>query len=76
MRQFEEETNLRALFVLDVSRSMDWTGGADRLTKLAYAERLVAALSLLFLRQRDAVGLLRFDETVRSTVQPRGRTGQ
>ena len=38
----------------------------SRLTKLAYAERFTAALALLFLRQRDAVGLVRFDERVRA----------
>ena len=76
VKQFEEETNLRSLFLLDVSRSMDWTGSGARLTKLAYAERLVAALALLFLRQRDAVGLLRFDDAVRSVVPARSRTGQ
>jgi uncharacterized protein (DUF58 family) len=84
VKQFEEETNLRATLVLDVSRSMDWTGApaggrgvrTPRLTKLAYAEQLVAALSLLLLRQRDAVGLVRFDATVRSVVPPRSRTGQ
>jgi uncharacterized protein (DUF58 family) len=86
VKQFEEETNLRATLVLDVSRSMAWSGAslggrqgaaaAGRLTKLAYAERLVAALALLFLRQRDAVGLVRFDDRVRSVVPPRARTGQ
>jgi uncharacterized protein (DUF58 family) len=86
VRQYEEETNLRASIVLDVSRSMAWSGAAmpigrgaaalDRLTKLAYAERLTAALALLFLRQRDAVGLVRFDERIRSAVPPRARTGQ
>src|SRR5690606_18344271 len=41
VKQFEEETNLRAVLVLDVSRSMHWSGSPQRLTKLAYAERLV-----------------------------------
>ena len=76
VKQFEEETNLRATVVLDVSRSMDWTGADARLTKRAYAERLTAALALLLLRQRDAVGLIRFDATVRSAVPPRARHGQ
>ena len=44
VKQFEEETNLRATLVLDVSRSMAWTGAPTRLTKLAYAERLAAAV--------------------------------
>lgn len=84
IKQFEEETNLRATIVLDVSRSMHWTGApaggrgvrSPRLTKAAYAEQLTAALSLLLLRQRDAVGLVRFDDAVRSVVPPRARTGQ
>jgi uncharacterized protein (DUF58 family) len=87
VRQYEEETNLRATIVLDVSKSMAWTGASmrgvpreigavDRLTKLAYAERMVAAISLLFLRQRDAVGLVRFDDQIRSSIPPRARNGQ
>jgi uncharacterized protein (DUF58 family) len=76
VKQYEEETNLRATVVLDVSRSMAWSGAVGRLTKLAYAERLAAAIALLFLRQRDAVGLVRFDDVVRSSVPPRVRTGQ
>src|SRR5690349_1684461 len=71
VRQYEEETNLRATVVLDVSRSMAWSGAQDRLTKLEYAERLSAALALLLLRQRDAVGLIRFDDRIRSAVPPR-----
>jgi uncharacterized protein (DUF58 family) len=76
VKQFEEETNLRATLVLDVSRSMAWSGSPARLTKLAYAERLTAALALLFLRQRDAVGLVRFDDSIRTSLPPRVRTGQ
>ena len=76
VKQFEEETNLRATIVLDVSRSMDWRGDPARLTKLAYAEQLVAALALLLLRQRDAVGLIRFDDVVRTSIPPRVRSGQ
>lgn len=74
VKQFEEETNLRATLVLDVSRSMSWSGAPGRLTKLAYAERLTAALALLLIRQRDAVGLVRFDEAVRTAIPPRART--
>src|SRR5581483_5921015 len=93
VRQYEEETNLRASIVLDVSKSMAWSGakltaagqrggaggasnGADRLTKLEYAERLTAALTLLLLRQRDAVGLVRFDDHIRTSIPPRARNGQ
>ncbi len=76
VKQYEEETNLRATVVLDVSKSMDWRGSTVRLTKRAYAEQLAAALALLLLRQRDAVGLIRFDDVVRTSVPPRARTTQ
>jgi uncharacterized protein (DUF58 family) len=72
VKQFEEETNLRAMVVLDASRSMDWSGQPEaRLTKFDYARRLTAALALVLLRQRDATGLVVFDETVRATLPPR-----
>jgi uncharacterized protein (DUF58 family) len=50
VKQFEEETNLRAMIVLDVSKSMAWTGSPDTLlTKLEYAKRLAAAIALVLL---------------------------
>ena len=76
VKQYEEETNLRATLVLDVSRSMEWKGAVGRLTKRVYAEQLAAAMALLLLRQRDAVGLIRFDNVVRSNVRPSARTTQ
>jgi uncharacterized protein (DUF58 family) len=77
VKQYEEETNLRATLVLDISRSMHWKGHAERLlTKHEYAARLVAALALVLLRQRDATGLIAFDEAVRAVVPPRARHGQ
>ncbi len=76
VKQYEEETNLRATLVLDVSRSMAWRSAPTLITKRGYAEQLVAALALLLLRQRDAVGLIRFDDAVRTSVPPRARTTQ
>ncbi|MCC7055530.1 MAG: DUF58 domain-containing protein [Gemmatimonadaceae bacterium] len=73
VKQFEEETNLRALILLDVSRSMQWKSPTATLTKQAYAEQLAAALALLLLKQRDAVGLIRFDDAVRTVLPPRAR---
>lgn len=74
VKQYEEETNLRAMVVCDASRSMAWTGSPDHvLPKLAYAQRLIAALSLVLLRQRDATGLITFDDEVRSVLPPRAR---
>ena len=74
VKQFEEETNLRAMVVCDASRSMAWTGAPESvLPKLAYAQRLIAALSLVLLRQRDATGLITFDDAVRAVLPPRAR---
>ena len=74
VKQFEEETNLRAMVVCDASRSMAWTGSPETvLPKLAYAQRLIAALSLVLLRQRDATGLITFDDDVRTVLPPRAR---
>ena len=74
VKQFEEETNLRAVIVFDISRSMAWTGSpATVLPKLAYAQRLIAALALVLIRQRDAAGLITFDDDVRSVTPPRAR---
>ena len=76
IKQFEEETNLRAMILVDVSRSMAWRGAPSLLTKRAYADRLAAALALILLRQRDATGLITFDDAVRQVVPARGKAGQ
>ena len=73
VKQYEEETNLRAYLAVDTSRSMDWTSAPGRLvSKLEYARLLTASLAYLLLRQGDAVGLLAFDDRIRVRVQPRG----
>jgi uncharacterized protein (DUF58 family) len=76
IKQFEEETNTRAALVLDVSRSMDWSGSPERLTKLQYAQQVIAAIALLLIRQRDAVGLVRYDDQLRTVLPARARTVQ
>lgn len=76
VKQFEEETNARAVLVLDTSKSMQWTSDPARLSKLAYAERLIAAIALLLIRQRDAVGLVRFDNGLRNVIPPRAQRAQ
>jgi uncharacterized protein (DUF58 family) len=76
LKQYEEETNLRAMMVVDASASMAWRGAPDRITKLDYATRLAAALALVLLRQRDAAGLVTFDDAVREVIPARARAGQ
>lgn len=72
VKQFEEETNLRAYLLLDVSRSMGWSSAPDLPTKLWYAKHLAAALALVLLRQGDAVGLVTFHDRIGLRVAPSG----
>jgi len=72
IKQFEEETNLRAYMLLDVSKSMDWVSDRERYpTKLAYARLLAASLSLLLMQHGDATGLVAFDDHLRAHLTPR-----
>src|SRR5437763_2101876 len=68
VKQFEEETNLKAYFVLDTSSSMNYKSGA--LSKLEHGATIAAALSSLLLQQRDSVGLALFNDGVRSYITP------
>ncbi|MFQ6610689.1 MAG: DUF58 domain-containing protein [Fidelibacterota bacterium] len=72
VKQFEEETNLRAYLLIDQSRSMNFT--SVDITKLEYAQILSAALAYLMLKQQDAVGLSLFDSEVRSYIPPKSKT--
>ena len=69
IREYEEETNLRATVLLDLSGSMAY--GRRALTKAQYATRLAAALAYLMLQQRDSVGLVTFDTKIRRYIPPR-----
>lgn len=73
VKQFEEETNLRAYLLLDVSASMGWSSRPGELpTKLWYAKLLAAAMALILLRQGDTVGMSAFHEEVVDRVHTRG----
>jgi uncharacterized protein (DUF58 family) len=72
VKQFEEETNLRATLLVDVSRSMAY--GSGPLTKYEYACTLACSLAYLILRQQDGVGCMTFDERVRMTVPVRTKS--
>ncbi|MCD4823620.1 MAG: DUF58 domain-containing protein [Phycisphaerae bacterium] len=69
IKQYEQETNLRAYILLDVSGSMDYRHRGE-LTKFSYGCFLSACLSYLMCRQQDAVGMIAFDEAVRFHLTP------
>ena len=62
IKRYEEETNLKAYILLDVSGSMGYP--SHKVTKLQYASYLAAAFSYMFLKQRDAVGLVLFSDQI------------
>jgi uncharacterized protein (DUF58 family) len=69
VKQYEEETNLKAYLLLDISNSMNFS--TTGVTKFQYASYLAAALSYLMIQQRDAVGLATYDTDLRSYLPPR-----
>ena len=71
IKQYEEDTNLRTLLLLDVSESMSF--GRGPMTKYDYACTVAAALAYLLLRQQDAVGMVTFDSQIKSRVPIRSR---
>ncbi|MFQ5843529.1 MAG: DUF58 domain-containing protein [Planctomycetota bacterium] len=73
IKEYEEETNLRAWIFVDVSESMEY--GSTGMTKIEYARHVAAALAYLIVRQRDAVGLCLFDREVRRILPPASSQG-
>ncbi len=69
VKQFEEDTNLRATLLVDVSGSMRY--GAGALNKYEYGCTVAACLAYLLLRQQDAVGCVAFDSEIRAKVPQR-----
>ena len=69
VKQYEEETNLRSTFIVDVSESMHY--GRGPLNKYEYACTAAACLAYLLLRQHDSAGLMSFDADVREVVPAR-----
>ena len=82
VKEFVEETNMRATILVDASGSMGYAGEAaakrnDRcLTKFEYAQHLAAALTYLLINQQDAVASVVFDSAIRSYIPARARPSQ
>ncbi len=82
IKQYIEETNLRATILLDASGSMAYRGeqaaelDGRKLSKLEYAQYIAAVLSYLLIGQQDAVGMVTFDSKIRSYIPARSRASQ
>ena len=71
IKQYEDETNVRCVILLDTSASMAYSSGG--ISKLNYGITLASALSYFIMRQRDAVGLITFDDEVQNYLPAKCR---
>jgi uncharacterized protein (DUF58 family) len=71
IKEYEDETNLRAYLVLDASASMNYA--SDGITKFDYGCTLTASLAYLILKQQDAAGVVTFSDKVEAFVPPRAK---
>ena len=82
IKQYIEETNLRATIVLDVSGSMNFKGdqgteiNGEVISKFEYGRYLAAALSYLYIKQGDAAGLVTFDDEIKTLMRAENRPSQ
>jgi uncharacterized protein (DUF58 family) len=74
VKEFVAETNFSCHLLVDASESMAFGSLAWR--KFDYARWCAASLAHLVIRQRDAAGLVLFDESVRHKVAPRAGLAQ
>jgi uncharacterized protein (DUF58 family) len=73
VKQFEEETNLRATIVVDVSKSMSYNSD-NNISKFNYSIFLASALAYLMNRQRDAVGLAIYNNELVEYMPSKSKT--
>jgi uncharacterized protein (DUF58 family) len=69
IKEYEEETNLKAHLLIDASGSMAYRG--KNRSKFEYAQHVAACLAYLMLHQLDAVGLVTHDTRIRQVIPPR-----
>jgi len=75
LKRYRGETNTQLTILLDASNSMQYTSGPP--SKMDYARFIAASLFYLSIRnQRDAAGLIVFDDEVRDYIRPSTRPGQ
>ncbi|MCL2645506.1 MAG: DUF58 domain-containing protein [Phycisphaerales bacterium] len=78
IKQYEEETNLQVMLVVDASESMTYAGAAtkkwkengDGWRKFDHATSIAASLAYVALHQQDSAGLAVFDQKVRRFIKP------
>jgi uncharacterized protein (DUF58 family) len=74
VKKFEEETNVECHILIDVSASMGYRGAAA-MSKLEYGSVLAGSLAFLMNKQRDATGLIAFDDRIAFRMPAGARPG-
>ena len=74
VKEFEEETNLRAFLFVDQSESMEYAHD-DGMSKFDYAATAASAIAFLMQQQADAVGLTLFNEQIVRSVPAKNTRG-
>ncbi len=75
IKEYDEETNLRCLLMLDCSGSMAY-GTSKSGPKFEYAAKLIASLAYLMLGQSESVGLALCSSRIEHWLAPRAATTQ
>ena len=74
LKRYRGETNSQLLVLLDTSASMGFS--STKMNKMDYARFVAASLVYMAKLQRDAAGLIIFDEDVKNYIPPSTRQGQ
>ena len=75
IKEYDEETNLRCMVLLDASGSMGY-GSQEHGRKFDSAARITASLAYLMLRQTESVGLATFNRRIDDWIAPQGSSLQ
>jgi uncharacterized protein (DUF58 family) len=70
LKEFEADTNVNFSILLDISKSMSFSGSPGSPSKLEYAKYIAACLAYFSSKQRDRVGMITFDDEVRNYIPP------
>jgi uncharacterized protein (DUF58 family) len=70
IKEFEADTNVNFSILLDISKSMNFSGTPNGFTKLDYAKYMAACLAYFSSKQRDRVGMITFDDDLRDYIPP------
>lgn len=76
IKEYEQESNLNLMLVVDASESMNYRFRAEGMTKYEYATTMAGSIAYLALQQQDSVGLAMFAERMTQFIRPSNSTQQ